>query len=218
MESWLSFWIPKKKCLFHSGQRSEGQWADCHWHPRDRPGLVLQAEVHWPQEDQGVCSGRGWRDDSNSRPPRPEHPHPEVGTGPGGTSKASSCIFGFFALLYAAVFVWWAISSTALSILPAWDEKGDLGPSLSPAPHLVCSSLLRMLCIPLSLWGCSPSRLWRLGLCSFWQNVWSCAKCLGLHLQDAAQKLPDAALLCHLWRFSVEVCPEGGSRPQHHQT
>lgn len=37
------------------------------------------------------------------------------------------------------------------------------------------------------------------------------------HLQTAVQGLPDAAFLCDLWGFCVEVCRASGSWPQYHQ-
>ena len=56
------------------------------WH---RPGLVLQAQVHRPQEDQDPCPGRGRCHDCHSRPPGPEHPDPKV----------ESCTISFFSSL-----------------------------------------------------------------------------------------------------------------------
>lgn len=59
-----------------SGHKIAG--TDCHWHARNHAGLVWEVQVHWPQEDQGVCSGWGWRHDRHTGSPRPEFPHPEV--------------------------------------------------------------------------------------------------------------------------------------------
>ena len=111
---------------------------------------------------------------------------------------------------------------SALTIPPAWVEEGDLGtlPPPVPAPRLLLPPRCGAPPYFATFLGMQVIQAW--GGCASVPSSETLGRGhvehLGLPLQDASQELPDAAFLCHLRRLCLEICPEGGPRPKHHQT